>query len=103
MKNREDLGNFLAEKLPSKFEDKEPKWKIWIQKNYEGDKAFAVWKAHHFFADGVSSVCCGMQLDEHYDHTKLLDFKQPSFLQKWLFRLCVPFVIPIIMIKESFR
>ena len=38
LKNREDLAKFIAEKLPEDFSHEEPKWKCWIQKDYDGGK-----------------------------------------------------------------
>ena len=30
LKNKEDLANFVAETIPVKFADEEPKWRVWV-------------------------------------------------------------------------
>ena len=30
LKDKEDLANFVAEIIPVKFADEEPKWKVWV-------------------------------------------------------------------------
>ena len=42
-------------------------------------------------------------MDDKYDHTKLIQFKQTPFWMKWFFRLTVPFMIPVILFKSAKR
>ena len=42
-------------------------------------------------------------MDETYDTSKLIEFKPIPLWLKWYYRLNVPIMLPIIMVKEAFR
>ena len=60
IKNQEDLEKYVAEWLPEVFPDEMPKWKVLVQRNYLGDKGLVLFKAHHSFCDGISSMAVNL-------------------------------------------
>lgn len=81
-----------------------PQWRVWVQRKYQGDtKGIVIWKAHHSFADGISSMAMNLQLDEEYDIEKLLPFKPVGFMQRLMVRAMVPLYLPIILWESYLR
>jgi len=75
-----------------------------VQRKYQDDiKGICIWKAHHSLADGMSSMAFNLQMDETYDISKLIPFKEIGFWQRFMVRAMIPFYLPIILWESYLR
>lgn len=69
---QEELAKYVQERIVEPFADNVPKWKVFVQRNYLGEKGLCIFKAHHSFCDGMSSMFVNLQIDETYDLSKMI-------------------------------
>ena len=58
-----------------------------------------IWKQHHSWSDGASSIAFILALSDVYDTSALIKIKEPSFFQKVSLFATLPYYIPIIVVK----
>ena len=56
IKTEADLQKYVGERIVEVFPDNVPKWKVFIQRDYLDGKGLCIFKAHHSFCDGMSSM-----------------------------------------------
>ena len=74
---------------------------MWIVPHYQGDekRGLFIWKSHHSLCDGISSMALYLELDNHYDPTKLIKFPKVSLTSRAILKL----MIPISMIQMAYK
>jgi NRPS condensation-like uncharacterized protein len=71
---------------------------VFVQLNYDGEKALVIWKAHHSLCDGISGMGLTLQCDDTFDPDKLMKTGKINFWWRMLFRLMAPLLVPALFI-----
>ena len=104
IKTQEELEKFVSEELSKPLPLDKPQWRVWVQMKYRGDEnGLVIWKSHHSLADGLSSMAMNLQFDQTYDLTKVIPFRETSFLERCMMRALVPLYLPIILWESYLR
>ena len=104
IKTREDVEEFMSKKISETLPLDYPQWRLYIQGNkYLGDKGIGIWKSHHSFADGVSSMALDLQVVNNYDKKNLIPFKEITLWNRCLIRAMFPIYLPIILWESYLR
>lgn len=99
IKNKADIESFAGLQLSKAFPLDRPQWQVWIQMNYEGEKALIVYKSHHSLCDGISGMGINMQCDEKFDPDKMIATGRIRFYQRVLFRIIAPLLMPVLFME----
>lgn len=72
IKNKADLEDFTGRELGKVFALNRPQWHVFVQQNYDGEKALVIFKNHHSLCDGISGMGLTLQCDDTFDPSKVL-------------------------------
>ena len=93
LENIDDINHYIQDNINQKLPKDGPLWRVYIQNYTENgiEGSLVLWKAHHSFCDGASSMSMTLAMSEEYDRSYFVKGDDLPMWQRIITRIAVPF------------
>ena len=98
LKDYKDIDKFIEENINVELPLSEPQYRYFYKEHF-GNGSLLVWKQHHSFCDGASSMAFILASGDHYDPSAMIPIRKVSFMQKLMLKLSIPLLLPKVFLK----
>ena len=93
MNDYKDIDRFMQNHINVKFPLNRPFYQYFFLEKFRDNHSLFIWKQHHSFCDGASSMAFILATSDNYDQSAMFPIKRIPFAQKLALRLSVPFLM----------